>query len=61
MFSFGRERESENAPLAERCFPTLGDRIATWYASPVECAAPASAGRNFARPGALATVSHVGP
>jgi hypothetical protein len=23
-FNFGNERESENAPLAERCFPTLG-------------------------------------
>jgi len=22
--SFGSERESENAPLADRCFPTLG-------------------------------------
>jgi len=23
-FSFGSERESENAPLADRCFPTFG-------------------------------------
>ncbi len=27
--SFGSERESENAPLAERCFPTFGLRIAS--------------------------------
>jgi hypothetical protein len=26
--SFGSERESENAPLADRCFPTFGLRIA---------------------------------
>jgi hypothetical protein len=29
-FSFGSERERENAPLAERCLPTLGLRIAPW-------------------------------
>jgi hypothetical protein len=23
-FNFGNERERENAPLAERCFPTFG-------------------------------------
>jgi len=23
-FNLGSERESENAPLADRCFPTLG-------------------------------------
>lgn len=27
-FSFGSERERENAPLAERCFPTFGLFIA---------------------------------
>ncbi|HEX7137008.1 MAG TPA: hypothetical protein VF219_04145 [Vicinamibacterales bacterium] len=27
--SFGNLRESENAPLAERCFPILGVRIST--------------------------------
>jgi hypothetical protein len=27
-FKVGSERERENAPLAERCFPTFGDRIA---------------------------------
>jgi len=26
--SFGRERESENAPLADRCLPTFGLFIA---------------------------------
>jgi len=26
--SFGSDRESENAPLAERCLPTFGLRIA---------------------------------
>ncbi|HEX6096363.1 MAG TPA: hypothetical protein VF432_08575 [Thermoanaerobaculia bacterium] len=28
--SFGSERERENAPLADRCFPTFGLRIAPW-------------------------------
>ena len=28
--SFGSERERENAPLAERCLPTFGLRIAPW-------------------------------
>lgn len=28
-FSFGSLRESENAPLAERCLPTLGLRMST--------------------------------
>ena len=27
--SFGSLRESENAPLADRCLPTLGFRIST--------------------------------
>lgn len=27
-FSFGNARESENAPLADRCFPTFGLFIA---------------------------------
>ena len=29
-FSFGSDRESENAPPADRCFPTFGLRIAPW-------------------------------
>ena len=28
-FSLGSARESENAPLADRCFPTFGLRIAS--------------------------------
>jgi len=29
-FSFGNFRESENAPLAERCLPMAGLRMPTW-------------------------------
>jgi hypothetical protein len=34
MVSLEREREREKAPLAERCLPTLGLRIAASYSIP---------------------------
>lgn len=56
-FSFGSERESENAPLADRCFPTFALFIAASYTRAVECAALTE----FPAGLDVSDLAHVGP